>query len=383
MIFVCSYSPCMCKCSNLRFSTHTESILYLPGPLSPDWSSPPATIRTTEVLHSPSPNVSLSSTTILATKTDALMPMQNTPSTSVPNLLPKSPSGVKFIVSPYNGGRPPLNASILWTHEDLESLPPELKAKERYPDVIIIGARKAGTSALLTFLSLHPQIMSRPWEDGFFSRDDYYALGLEKWLQTQPVHTNKVLLTKTAEYLHRESVPSRMYAINASTKFIAILREPISRMISDYQFLQRYEKAPDSPEKSQTFDELALKNGTVDGSWGCYRRSLYVKHLTTWQRWFPKEQILIINGDKFTLDDPRMELQRVESFLNLKPFFFEGSFYFNQTKGFYCHVTYGCLGEGKGHEPLELNPSTENILKNHFKGLNDALYKLINQDFNW
>lgn len=50
-------------------------------------------------------------------------------------------------------------------------------ARRRLPDVIIIGAKKSGTRALLEFLKIHPDIRAAGPETHFFDR--FYDRGLD------------------------------------------------------------------------------------------------------------------------------------------------------------------------------------------------------------
>jgi hypothetical protein len=50
---------------------------------------------------------------------------------------------------------------------------------------------------------------------------------------------------------------------------------------------------------------------------------------------FPKENILVINGDKL-IEDPQPEIKMVEDFLNLPSFFDEVSFYYPEGDKFPC-----------------------------------------------
>ena len=48
------------------------------------------------------------------------------------------------------------------------------------PNLFVVGAAKAGTTALYDYLAQHPQVfLSRVKEPMFFSREDYYARGLD------------------------------------------------------------------------------------------------------------------------------------------------------------------------------------------------------------
>lgn len=55
-------------------------------------------------------------------------------------------------------------------------------------------------------------------------------------------------------------------------------------------------------------------NGTVNESYRPISISMYHLHLHRWLEVFPREQILIVNGDRL-IDDPVSQLKKIESFL--------------------------------------------------------------------
>src|SRR3712207_6966731 len=51
---------------------------------------------------------------------------------------------------------------------------------DRMPNLFVIGAAKAGTTALYDYLTQHPRVfLSQVKETMFFSREEYYARGLD------------------------------------------------------------------------------------------------------------------------------------------------------------------------------------------------------------
>lgn len=65
----------------------------------------------------------------------------------------------------------------------------------------------------------------------------------------------------------------------------------------------------------RSFEELAvLPNGTVNESYRPLAISMYHLHLHRWLEVFPREQLMIVNGDQL-IDDPLSQLKRIESFL--------------------------------------------------------------------
>lgn len=65
----------------------------------------------------------------------------------------------------------------------------------------------------------------------------------------------------------------------------------------------------------RSFEELALlPNGTVNQAYRPLAISMYSLHVQRWLEVFPREQLLIVNGDQL-IYDPLSQVKRIESFL--------------------------------------------------------------------
>lgn len=66
---------------------------------------------------------------------------------------------------------------------------------------------------------------------------------------------------------------------------------------------------------SRSFEELAIfPNGTVNEAYRPLSISMYHVHLHRWLEVFPREQLLVVNGDRL-IEDPLSQLKRIEAFL--------------------------------------------------------------------
>src|SRR6218665_1543010 len=131
------------------------------------------------------------------------------------------------------------------------------------PDCIIVGARKCGTRALLEFLGIHPQVQRVIDELHFFDDDDKYSNGLEWYLKRMPAaNTDRIVIEKTPAYFVTDSVPERIYSMNPHMKIILIVRDPVTRLISDYAQLASNKALKEL--QTPSFEELILlPNGAV------------------------------------------------------------------------------------------------------------------------
>ena len=184
--------------------------------------------------------------------------------------------------------------------------------KRRLPWCIIIGVRKAGTRALLTFLDLHPQIRTARNEVHFFDNDDNYAMGLEWYRRKMPYSfSDQITIEKSPAYFVCDYTPKRVFEMNNTIKLLLIVRDPVPRTVSDY--LQIHVKRLGLGKMHDTFENLVIdpNTGDIDPSYRPIQRSLYYRYMRRWLNWFQMDQIHIVDGDKM-VQDPVTELHKVE-----------------------------------------------------------------------
>ncbi|KAF3846274.1 hypothetical protein F7725_003352 [Dissostichus mawsoni] len=200
---------------------------------------------------------------------------------------------------------------------------------KKLPQAIIIGVKKGGTRALLEFLRLHPDIRAVGAEPHFFDRN--YDKGLEWYRELMPKSSEgQLTMEKTPSYYVTKEVPARIYTMSKDTKLIVVVRDPVTRAISDYT--QTRSKKPDIP----SFESLTFKNisaGLIDTTWSAVQIGMYAKHLERWLQYFPTEQLLFVSGERL-ISDPAGEMARVQDFLGLRRVVTEKHFHFNPAKGF-------------------------------------------------
>ncbi|CAL8260917.1 unnamed protein product [Arctogadus glacialis] len=255
---------------------------------------------------------------------------------------------------------------------------------KKLPNAIIVGVKKGGTRAVLEFIRIHPDVRAVGTETHFFDRNhdrglDWYRSLMPRTLEGQ------ISMEKTPSYFVTADAPRRIAAMSRHTKLIVVVRDPVTRAISDYT--QTLTKTPDLP----SFQELAFLNqsqGLVDVSWNAIRIGLYALHLECWLRHFPLEQIHFVSGERL-ITDPAGELGRVQDFLGLKRIVTDKHFYFNRTKGFPClkkpesSVSPRCLGKSKGRTHVQIDREAVEQLRDFYRPHNVRFYEMVGFDFRW
>ncbi|XP_060698374.1 heparan sulfate glucosamine 3-O-sulfotransferase 1-like [Hemiscyllium ocellatum] len=252
------------------------------------------------------------------------------------------------------------------------------------PQSIIIGVRKGGTRALLEMLDIHPDIVVAATEVHFFDWDENYVKGLEWYRKLMPFsYPHQTTIEKTPGYFTSIKAPERIHDMNSSTKLLLILRDPTERVISDYT--QVYYNRLENHKPVQPIEEMVIKNGVLNTKYKAIQRSLYDIHMSNWLRYFPLNQIHIVDGGTL-IRNPLEELQKVETFLNIPARIMTSNFYFNQTKGFYCLRSDGkerCLHESKGRPHPVVNSTVLKELHTYFREHNERFFSMVKQTFDW
>ncbi|XP_056285946.1 heparan sulfate glucosamine 3-O-sulfotransferase 2-like [Pseudoliparis swirei] len=255
---------------------------------------------------------------------------------------------------------------------------------KKLPNAIIVGVKKGGTRAVLEFIRIHPEVRAAGTETHFFDRN--YGRGLEWYRGLMPrTLESQLTMEKTPSYFVTKETPQRISAMSRDTKLIVVVRDPVTRAISDYT--QTLSKTPDLP----SFQDLAFRNqslGIVDVSWNAIRIGLYALHLENWLRYFPLAQIHFVSGERL-ITDPAGELARVQDFLGLKRIVTDKHFYFNRTKGFPClkkpesSGSPRCLGKSKGRTHVQIDRDAVERLRDFYRPYNVKFYEMVGHDFKW
>ncbi len=203
--------------------------------------------------------------------------------------------------------------------------------------------------------------------------------------QMPPTIDGQLTLEKTPSYFVTKGVPARIYNMSRDTKLLVVVRDPVTRAISDYT--QTVSKRPEV----DSFEHMAFLDNTtglVDTSWGAIRIGVYAKHLERWLKYFPLSQMHFVNGE-LLISDPAKVMAQVQEFLGLKPVITEKHFYFNTTKGFPClkkgekSSNPHCLGKTKGRVHPDINPRVIQRLRDFYRPFNAKFYQMTGIDMNW
>ena len=250
----------------------------------------------------------------------------------------------------------------------------------RWPDFLIIGTQRGGTTSLYEYLCRHPQVS--PATEKEIHYFDFQAQRGAAWYRAHfPWRFPAGRLTGEASpfYLFHPRVPRLVRARLPAVRLIVLLRDPVERAHSHYRLQKRA-----GIERLATFEEaIEAEPSRLEGErektanqpdyysynfqhYSYLARGVYQPQLAAWMEYFPREQFLILPSETFYAQ-PEATFGRVCNFLDLSS------------------------GPELGGDPPRLNhqpgedmkDETRRWLQGYFAPHNAELTRYLGQDFGW
>jgi hypothetical protein len=180
------------------------------------------------------------------------------------------------------------------------------KMKNLKPNTLIIGAAKAGTTALYDYMKQHPQVFfTKEKEPHFFDNDHSFAKGenwyLKKYFSGADDFTIRAEATPGYMRKYQKVIPRfKQFFKDESPKMLVVLRDPVKRAWSHYQHMYRNNEEVETYENALLLERARLRNDPE--SWyGYYNDGLYSKQINAWFDAFPKENFhFLLSDDLYT-----------------------------------------------------------------------------------
>ena len=190
------------------------------------------------------------------------------------------------------------------------------------PNFLIIGAAKAGTSWIARRLAQHPQV----FETGstyFFDNPAHFAKGTAWYEQCfRGAKDARAIGEKTPSYLWGSKydsrtdpsiVPQRVRQVIPNARLIVILRNPVSRAVSHFNYAIRTgHLSPFSDiDRVLTGQQHAVKGQRI------LERGLYCRQIERWLEYFPRERMRILILERDVVQRPSETLIDLCQFLGV------------------------------------------------------------------
>lgn len=298
------------------------------------------------------------------------------------------------------------------------------------PEFMLVGAAKCGSTSFARYLFAHPQVrILGPKEPNYWSWHNFRARYQDFFVNESPLTDPRPDQYISGEFstssLLHPLVPRRVRANLPDLKIFVLLRNPVDRAYSHFIMSKRA-----GLENECSFGDIVRKEideapellaaherGFLDTSGNaksCYStshgtpirvarhehasprfrlrndrdlkkfyfksyvfRSLYHDQVHRWLRLFPRQQLMIIQSEKFYEDVPGT-MNEVVKFLGLEPFEGEAA---EQLERSWDAGDRDPIGKTQDYAAME--DTTRKMLSDFFEPYNRQLYGLLDEEFGW
>lgn len=210
----------------------------------------------------------------------------------------------------------------------------------RFPNAVIAGAPKCGTTSIFKFLADHPDVCASNVKETYFLMDEGYPLynpgrnvashGLEKYSEFFNHCKNskaKVYLEATPDYLYQTTPLKYLPNLDPVPEIIIVLRKPADRIYSMFQFARNNMAVLDA---HITFADFMNSLRNPDSALLANRphlrdaiaHSRYVRYIEPWIKTFGREHIHVLLFEDLVRDS-RDFMQRLCDILQIAPEFYK------------------------------------------------------------
>ena len=201
---------------------------------------------------------------------------------------------------------------------------------EKKPNFIIIGAMKAATTSIYTYLKQHPDIfMTKVKEPMFFNNfnqnTDFKVLGnkskkvnslLDYFSMFGSVKNESAIGEASPVYIYNEKAPYLIKEHLPDVKIIAILRQPTDRAYSNFLHTKRADR-----ENVNSFGQaIKIEKERISDNWSplyhYIQKGFYSVQLKRYYNLFPKENIKVYLFED-VVKNPKETLKDIFKFLNV------------------------------------------------------------------
>ncbi|MDF9799719.1 hypothetical protein OKW21_004982 [Catalinimonas alkaloidigena] len=204
------------------------------------------------------------------------------------------------------------------------------KTTIRKVDSILIGAQKAGTTAINEYIRQHPEIISpshnKTNEFSYFSIDSIYQIEYEKYFKTlfQDLHIQgKYFFAKNVDIMYDPESMKRLYKHNKDVKIFMILRNPVERCYSAYWYARsRGWESEKNIDKAIFSKRKNFKSKHAKANCNYLDKSDYSKHIKNVYDIFPNENINVFLFESFKAN-PNVILNEIATKIGCKRYEFD------------------------------------------------------------
>ena len=203
------------------------------------------------------------------------------------------------------------------------------------PGFLVIGTKRGGSTSLYEYLIRHPEVAGCLLRKGSHYFDVNFSRGWSWYRSVFPLSRGRGRRAVTGEaspyYMFHPLAPRRIAAALPEARLIAVLRDPVDRAWSHYQYELRrgseslpFQEALElEPERlAGEAERMRAEPGYSSPAhrhFSYLARGRYAEQLERLYALVPPSRVLVLQSEAL-FADPAAELQRVWRFLGLEPY---------------------------------------------------------------
>jgi len=212
-------------------------------------------------------------------------------------------------------------------------------------EFLCIGAQKCATSWLYYCLNDHPEVVlpKNKIEHAYLGGDMFRERGVDWYIKRfPPVRNHHVAGEVAVDYMLDDSVPDQLPPYTHDPKFIALLRNPIDRLVSAYFWSVRRSQLPDQSIEQGIAPLLEEPPGFPNRFDNEYfdelvKRGFYGDQLEAYMDTFDPARFLVILYEEVK-SDPRGVIERVYNHVGVDDEFLPSSLNSRPKKNSYSEM---------------------------------------------
>jgi hypothetical protein len=249
------------------------------------------------------------------------------------------------------------------------------------PDFIIVGAQKAGTTALFSILKQHTQLTGALTKEvHFFDTEEMYSEKNYSFYHRyfplpHKLDKGNLVFEATPSYLYHQQAAERIFKYDPEMKIIMSLRNPVYRALSAWNMYHHYGKnnkkyshLHDRRSFTEAINSELERAGPVtylNDKFSYVNRGVYYPQVKKYFEVFPKENILIIEHNELKNNHDQV-IKSITAFLKVK----------NEAL-----KPLERLKSEQDNKALYANELRQ--LEDFYRPHNAMLYELIGKEYNW
>ena len=223
-----------------------------------------------------------------------------------------------------------------------------------FPNLVIAGAPKCGTSSLYFWLAPHPEVCASTVKETFYLADDisrfnenlnYKNDGLEGYKKhfTNCNDKSKIVFEATAPYIYFNTPLEVLPQLKPVPKIVFILREPARRLYSQFTF-NKYKL---KNFKGSFLEYISLGGEKFSGKH--IEKGLFADYLEKWVAVFEAKNIKVLTLEQ-VMQDKVAAMQDLAKWLDIDPTFYNTFDFMKRNE------TFGVRSTGLHRLGLKLQP---------------------------